>query len=338
MSQVQALAGNIVTSEVEERIHKALKTHPLEQIEDGYRLVHPTGTGVSTLRLLPVNGAGEGHRVTCIAQIATEYNSIGFPTFHPVGIQRLNMLAVHGAYHLSDGKLRQTAQFSVSPNETAVHLVVQSILNAFGGQLAIGRSIALATTSGAMLEQQRAHHAMPREWKKSLDEESLKATAEMLRERRLAASNGPNGVWAEIALSGDCPSRAIDPQAQTALLQVNVGMCHPIAGVGYLSTLSLPLAQAPPDSAEICRRLNALELEQSDFAPRLGAWGLQGSKELPGYCCFIPCSEPIPDLHTIMMWWSAIRAAWLRDRYWVANEGITLDALSNGKKAKIEAR
>ncbi len=49
-----------VTSEVEERIHRALQSHPLEQIENGYRLIHPAAAGVSILRLLPGNAAGDG--------------------------------------------------------------------------------------------------------------------------------------------------------------------------------------------------------------------------------------------------------------------------------------
>jgi hypothetical protein len=322
---VRLTERNNVISEVEERIHRALKPHPLEIIERGYRRVHETGT--STLRLFPVDEVRDGLHLVAVAEIDTKHSAAGIPAFHAAGVQRLNAMAVHGAYHLSGGKLRQTAQYSVYSNETAVHLAVQSILNAFGGQLPIGRSTALSTSSAAVREQQRAHHAMPQQWQKPLDEESLKAAVTMLQERGLAASNGPTAVWAELPLSGDCPTRAIDPQAETALLQVNVGIPHPIAGTGYLATISLPLAQAPPNSAEICRRLNALELEQSDFVPRLGAWGLQGPNDLPGYCSFIPCAEPWGDLHITLMWWTVRRAAWIRDRFWVARVGLQLDAL-----------
>lgn len=313
-----------MTSEVEERIHIALESHPLERIENGYQLIHQGGAGVSTLRLLPINEIREGPHVVAIAEIVAEYNSAGLPAFHAAGVQRLNAMAVHGAYHLSGGNLRQTAQFSIYSNESAVHLAVQSILNAFGSQLPIGRSTALATTSAAALEQQRNHHAMPRQWQKPPDEESLKAATSMLQGRGLAASNNSTAVWAELPLSGDCPSRSIDPQAETALLQVNMGISHPIAGAGYLSTISLPLERAPPNSAEICRRLNALELEQADFVPRFGAWGLHGPNDLPGYCCFMPCAAPHDGLHVPIMWWCAMRAAWLRDRFWVAKVGLTV--------------
>jgi hypothetical protein len=319
--------GENVASEVEERIHNALARHPLERIEHGYRLVHPSGAGTSTLRLLPVNAEGNGPQVVSIAEVAAEYDS-GLPSFHPVGVQRLNSWAVHGAYHHSSGRLRQTAQFSIYANEPAVHLAAQSILNAFGGQLPLGRSIALAATSAAVLKQHRAHHALPHQWRTPLDQESLNAASAMLRQRGLAASNSATSVWAELPLSGDCPSRSIDPQAETALLQVNMGVPHPIAGAGYLGTISLPLTQAPADSAEICARLNALELQEVDFVPRLGAWGLHVPDDLPGYSCFIPSAEPLGGLHTAIMWWCARRAAWLRDRFWKAKAGLHLDGIA----------
>ena len=313
-----------MTNEVEERIHKALATHPLEKIDLGYRRVHETGS--STLRLLPVDEVRGAKRVVAIAEIDTKYTMAGLPPFHATGVQRLNAMSVHGAYHVKDGKLRQTAQFSIYANETAAHLAAQTILNVFGGQLPIGRSTALATTSAAVQEQQRAHHAMPRQWPKPLDEESLKAATTMLQGRGLAASNDATRVWAEFPLSGDIPSRAIDPQAETALLQVDVAIAHPIAGAGYLATMSLPLTHVPPNSAELCRRLNALELEQVEFVPRLGAWGLQGPNDLPAYTCFIPCAEPWGDLHVTIMWWSVLRAAWIRERCWEARAGLRLDA------------
>ena len=311
-----------MTSDVEERIHKALAPHPLERIEHGYRLVHPAGAGISTLRLLPANVVREGLQLVSIAEIVAEYNPVGFPSFHATGVQRLNSWAVHGAYHLSDGLLRQTAQYSIYSNEPAVHLAVQSILNAFGGQLPIGRSTALATTSAAALKQQRAHHAMPGRWPKPLDEEALVAATTMLQQRGLAASNSSTAVWAELPLSGDCPSRSIDPQAETALVQVNVGVPHPIAGAGYLATISLPLRQAPVDSAEICARLNTLELQEADFVPRLGAWGLHVPDDLPAYSCFIPSAEPLVGMHMTIMWWCIGRATWLRDRFWAPKVGL----------------
>ena len=320
-----------MTSEVEQRIHKALARHPLERTEHGYRLVHPQGAGTSILRLLPVNVVRDELHVVSIAEIVAEYDSAGLPAFHATGVQRLNSWAVHGAYHLDGGRLRQTAQYSIYSDEPAVHLVVQGILNAFGGQLPLGRSTALATTSAAVLRQQRMHHGMPGRWPKPLDEEALSAGSAALQQRGLAASNSSTAVWAELPLSGDCPSRSIDPQAETALLQVNVGIPHPIAGAGYLATISLPLKQAPADSAEICGRLNELELEEIDFVPRLGAWGLQAPDDLPGYSCFIPSTEPLGGLHMTMMWWCVRRAAWLRDRFWAAKVGLQLEALREGK-------
>lgn len=322
-----------MTSEVEERIHRALATHRLERIEHGYRLVHPPGIGVGTLRLVPADEVKDGRRVIAIAEILAEYDSANLPSFHPSGVQRLNRMAVYGAYERRENGLRQTAKVSIYANEPAAHLVAQSILSAFGGQLPIGRSALLATTSAAALEQQRAHHAMPRNWNNPLDEASLAAATKTLQEHGLAASNDATSVWAELPMSGEIRSRTIDPRAETALLQVNTAIPHPIAGAGYLSTIFLPVPKPPADSAEICRRLNELDLEQLEFAPRLGAWGLHGPDDLPGYSCFFPSVEPLPGFHLAMMWWCARRAAWIRDRYWAAEQGIVLDGPTNGEAA-----
>jgi hypothetical protein len=291
-----------VTSEVEERIHKALQSHPLERFEQGYRRVHPGGAGTSVLRLVPVVGA-PGSTVIAIAEIIAEYAPAALPAFHEAGVERLNAMAVHGAYRLESGQLRQTAQVSIHSNEPDVHLTVQSILNAFGGQLPIGRSVALSTASAAVLKQQRAHHKMPGRWRQPLEEAALNAVTTQLQQRGLAASNDSSSAWAELPLSGECPSRY------------------------------LPITQAPAHSGEICRRLNALELEQVDFVPRLGAWGLHGPRELPGYSCFIPAAEPFGGMHVALMWWSVLRAAWLRDQFWQPQIGLTLDAVRLGARS-----
>lgn len=305
-----------MSSEVEERIHKALATHPLERIENGYRLVHAGGAGISTLRILAAASIPEGSTLESIVEISAEYNSAGLPPFHLTGIQRLNAWAVYGAFDVTNGRLRQTAQFSIYANEPAVHLVVQSILNAFGGQLPIGRSTALAMTSAAVLKQQRAHHGMPAQWKTPVDLETLSAASSLIQQRGLPAANDATRIWSEIPLSD---------AAETALLQVNVAIPHPIAGAGYLATISLPMAKAPEGATEICARLNALEMQEGDFVPRLGAWGLQAPNDVPGYACFIPATEPMGAMHAALIWWNARRAAWMRDRFWVPKEGLRLE-------------
>lgn len=316
-------------SPVVDRISAALEKHPLERIEHGWRLVHPGGVGVGTLRLLPQPeppaAAGDDARVVAVAEIAAEYLSPAARRFHPAGVQRLNGLAVHGAYQQAGDTLLQKAQVSIYSNEVAVDFIVYAILTAFGQQLPFGQSIALATESAAALEQQRAHHNMPRSWTQPLAPEALQGTMASLHQRGLAASHNEKAVWAELAMSGTCPSRSIDPKAETALMQVNVDTPHPVAGAGYLASLSLPWPGAPADPAAVCRRLNELELQQVDFVPRLGAWGLHGESDVPIYSCFMPAPQPYGDLQTTLMWWLALRAAWIRDRYWVAGAGLDFD-------------
>ena len=317
----------MLTSEVEDRIHKALAPHRLERIDGGYRVVHPLGAGISTLRLLPGEGR-PGSNLAGVAEITAEYGPAGMPVFHAEGVQRLNSWAVHGAYQVAEGHLRQKAQWSLYSDEPEIHFAVQAILNAFGAQLPLGRSTALATGSAAVLKQQRAHHAMPSRWPNPLDEHALTAAADALRRRGLAASNSATAVWAELPLSGDCPSRALDPKAETALLQVNLGGPHPVAGAGYLATISLPLQRAAANTvanaAETCRRLNELEFQQLDFVPRLGAWGLHPPDDLPGYSCFVPTPAAQEGMHMALMGWCVRRAVWLRDGYWQAGVGIAV--------------
>jgi hypothetical protein len=62
--------------------------------------------------------------------------------------------------------------------------------------------------------------------------------------------------------------------------------------------------------------------------PRLGAWGLHGPDDVPRYTCFIPSPEPFVDLHSTMIWWQAVRAAWIRDELWVAGEGLDFAKLA----------
>jgi hypothetical protein len=134
------------------------------------------------------------------------------------------------------------------------------------------------------------------QWNKPLDEESFKTHRRSnLQGTAWRHPTTPSSIWAELPMSGDCPSRTIDPRAETALLQVNTTTPHPIAGAGYLATIFLPLPKPPADSTEICRRLNELDLEQLEFAPRLGAWGLHGPDDLPGYTCFFPARNQCLD-------------------------------------------
>ncbi|HUY84046.1 MAG TPA: hypothetical protein VMU86_05695 [Steroidobacteraceae bacterium] len=312
-------------TEVEERIHAALARHPVERTASGYRLAHPGGVGTSSLEFRELARASEQQTAVAIAEVVADYDPAGLPSLHAAGIQRLNALAVYGAYDLHAGRLRQRAQFTLYTVESAAALATKLILDAFGAQLPLGRSVALSIVSATALEQHRAHHAMPGDWPAPLEEQELRATVAALQQRGLVAANNATVVWAELPLAGDCPSRAIDPKAQTALLEVHAGVLHPIAGAGYLAAISLPFPQRPTEPAELCRRLNAAEFELADFVPRLGAWGVQGVQDLPGYHCFLPCPRPFAGMHHALMWWCVQRAAWIRDRYWSMNDGFDFE-------------
>ena len=320
-----------MTSDVEERIHRVLKSHPPERTDDGYRLLHAGGAGIGSLRFLPAIERRDGPQAVAIAEVVADFGVSDFPPFHPTGVQRLNAMAVFGAYHLNGRRLRQTARYSIYANDPDPHLAAQSILHAFGGQLPIGRSVAMGTISAAALEEQRAHHRLPRQWQTPLNEDALKTATSVMQAQGLAASNSATAVWSELALSGDCPSRTIDPAAETAVLQVSVDTPHPIAGAGYLAAITLPPAEKQVNPTAICAKLNALEWDEVGFAPRNGAWGLHGPDDLIGYRCFMPSAVAYEGLHTSLLLFMALRAAWIRDRYWLVRQGITLESLANLK-------
>ena len=320
-----------MTSEVEERIHRVLKSHPPERTDDGYRLVHPGGAGISTLRFAPPDEHRDGPQAAAVAEVVADFGVSDFPSFHPTGVQRLNAMAVFGAYHLNGPRLRQTARYTIYSSDPDPHLATQTILHAFGGQLPLGRSVAIGTTSPAALEQQRAHHNLPRQWPAPFPQEEMQNAAAVIQGQGLPASNHATAVWSELALSGDCPSRTIDPAAETAVLQVSVDTPHPVAGAGYLAAITLPAVEKQVNPAAICARLNALEWDEVGFAPRHGAWGLHGPEDVIGYRCFMPAGVPYEGLQTSLLLFMALRAAWIRDRYWRVKQGITLESLANPK-------
>jgi len=112
-----------VTSEIEERIHKALKPHPLERIEDGYRLVHNTGSGISTLRLLPVNEVRDGPiPPRCVA------GSMPWSSSRSI----LHRGSVHGAY--MDPTVCPATVFSYRAPSQSVGCIWRSCGGALDGQ------------------------------------------------------------------------------------------------------------------------------------------------------------------------------------------------------------
>ena len=53
-------------------------------------------------------------------------------------------------------------------------------------------------------------------------------------------------------------------------------------GVGYSATIALPYDPEPEDIPLWCRLLNEAEQKMHDFVPRLGAWGLRGTRQRVG--------------------------------------------------------
>ena len=117
----------------------------------------------------------------------------------------------------------------------------------------------------------------------------------------------------------------IDSSTQTALLHVSTDVLHPLAGVGYLATIALPRDPDPREATQLCSALNELEMLQTDFVPRLGAWGLRGLDDDLAYTMFIPTDEPFLNFSSLINW-SILRAIWIRDYCWDQDRGISVPA------------
>jgi len=95
-----------VSSEVEERIHRALARHSLERIEHGYLLVHPQGAGVSLLRLLPPMWSAANGRSCRLLRSWLSMGRAGLPAFHRDRCAEAQlMVGTWAPNHLDNGPL-----------------------------------------------------------------------------------------------------------------------------------------------------------------------------------------------------------------------------------------
>ena len=150
-------------------------------------------------------------------------------------------------------------------------------------------------------------------------------TAELLNDRGIVSTIEDGRVTAEVVLSGSATSRMRDPKAETALLGVKTHVPHPLAGVGYLATIALPIDPHRSVLPAWSAILNEQELASTDFVPRLGAWGVRGAGNELVYSQFIPMDLPMRGLQSTIMWWMIKRTIWLRDTFWAPNRGLTVD-------------
>jgi hypothetical protein len=285
--------------------------------------------GWTCLRFLPADEVKDGLHLVGIAEIETEFAASRVPSLMPAGIQVLNSRSVFGAFYESDGYLRLRTQYSIYEQEPASQLAAALIVKAFNGHLPFGFATARAQFIPDALVKHRAHLDAPRMWRSPVEPAGFEEGARKFRDAGLLATPGPTGICLEVPLSGDCPSRSYDPRAETALLMLETNAPHPLAGVGYVATIALPVDPIGEELVEVCRELNAFEMRQGDFVPRYGAWGVRGLDDELVYAMFLPTSEAWGLLHNTILNWNVQRAIVIRDLFWEEGRGISLNRLKS---------
>ena len=226
-------------SRVEEIIAAQLTHQPVERIDGGYRYRLEAGTTDLTFRR-PVGEPGP-FELCAIATVETRFFR-GLPDFTGIGLARANRRSAFGSLQRStqDG-IRSKLTFSIYGREPAAEWVAELLLTAFGHQLAFGMAAGQSQISDELLRGNRANLEYPRVWAKPLEQEALNGCVAQLRNAGFVSNLGRDSVVVEVPLAGKGPSRMVDPMAETALIRVSTNVLHPLAGVGYLGTIALPL-------------------------------------------------------------------------------------------------
>jgi hypothetical protein len=313
-------------SKVSDVIHEQMKGQGVESLPNGYRWVLPEGH--TNLIINPVHIEGDEWGLCEVITITTVFNE-GTYELTPTQVAHLNRRSAFGSFCTHDGKLECKQSISIYEDEPAYRWYALIILKALGSQLPFGIGQLQSEISDENLRANRANLEYPRFWDIPPSSEPFDQAAERFQSMGLVSTRGPHGLVLEVPLSeGSAPSRMLNPSSETALLHVSVDTPHPIGGVGYLSTIALPIDPPNSEIVEVANKLNEFEHEQSDFVPRLGSWAIRGMGNQLVYSMFWPTSQSDETMHQTMMNWMVQRTFWLRDNFWRPEEGIRLEDTS----------
>jgi hypothetical protein len=212
--------------------------------------------------------------------------------------------------------------FSVYEEEPAATWVVEILLQTLGHQLAFGIGAAQSEISDELLRGNRANLEYPHRWAVTTPAGAYEEVAAEFNRRGLVSTPAADGILLEVALADGAPTRMLDPRAETALLTASTGVSHPIAGVGYLATIALPIKSEPAAIDAWCAYLNNAEHMQEDFVPRLGAWCARGLHDELVHCLFWPSDRGEKVTLQNIASWTVARALWLKREYWIPGVGL----------------
>jgi hypothetical protein len=313
-------------SQVTELIDEQLNGQEIDTIPNGYRWILPEGH--TDLVVTPTHIENNEWGLCEIISINTEFKDATYE-LTPSQVAHLNRRSAFGSFYLNDGKLECKQTISIYENEPAHRWYALIILTTLGSQLPFAIGQIQSEVSDESLRGNRANLEYPRFWDIPPSSEIFDQAADRFQSIGLVSTRGTHGLVLEVPLTEDsAPSRILDSSAETALLHVSVDTPHPIGGVGYLSTIALPIDPPVSEIVEVANKLNELEHEQLDFVPRLGSWATRGMGDQLVYSMFWPTAQSDETMHQTMMNWMVQRVFWLRDNFWRPEEGIRLEDLS----------
>ena len=313
------------SSRVEKLVADNLESQGAVRNGNGYE--YEDDGDVTRLSFIPKNIEYEGINLASVAEIETVYGAEKVPHYSNKNLGWLNSRAAFGSFRLVDNRLHLKAKISVYTEEPADHMISDLIVQAFASQQTYGFYEANSRLSDDRFKKCRGYLNKPREWSTAVTSEEYKKSAEFFTNNGYLSSEGSGGFTMEVAMSGEGFSRIANPSAQTALLKVATDVMHPLLGVGYMSTIALPINPGISDINDISITLNELESSLDDFVPCLGAWSVRLSGYDLVYSSFIPTDTKYGIFHQTLMNWNLRRTIWLRDNYWDADNGVVFSSL-----------
>ena len=313
-------------SQISDLIHEHLEGQEIEVLSDGYRFALPEGH--TDLLFAPADVENNEWGLCEIATIVSVFED-GSYSLSPEQVAHLNRRSAFGSFYLLDGNLECKQTISIYEEDPAYQWIARILLTSLGTQLPFAIGQIQSEISDEHLRGNRANLEMPRYWNTATASEIFEIVAETFQRRGYMSTGGKGGLTLEVPLTdSSAASQIMNPFAETALLRVSIDTPHPLAGVGYLSTIALPYNPPIEEIVEIANRLNSLEHEQLDFVPRLGAWAIRGKGDQLVYSMFWATPDGEPGFELTMMNWMVQRTLWLRDNFWLPGNGVQIGGIS----------
>lgn len=313
-------------SSVTDLIEEQMQGQETVVIPNGYRFALTQGyTDLIIRPVQPEDGEWDLCEVISITTVFSE----GTYQLNPAQVAHLNRRSAFGSFCLNDGSLECKQSISIYKEEPASRWYALIILTSLGSQLPFAIGQIKSEDSDESFRENRTNLEFPRQWQTPPSPELFDVAAEHFQQMGLVSTSTSSGLVLEVPLTEESgPSRMMDSSAETALLHVSVDTPHPIAGVGYLSTIALPIDPADDVIVDVANKLNELEHEQLDFVPRLGSWCVRGMGNQLVYSMFWPTSTSDENIHSIMMNWMLHRTVWIRENFWQSGKGVMIAGLN----------